>query len=128
MKELNTLEVDMVAGGWQAQGSSGNDARNSPAEGSGNHGRGNSGNGGNSNKGSGPWISGDSCLSTVVRDAGYGLMGGATGSIGHPAKMVSTILAGGVLGAMAGYSECNNHGVSSSSGSSGKNNRNNGNH
>lgn len=126
MKELNTLEVDMVAGGWQAQGSSGNDARNSPAQGSGNHGRGNSGggNGGNSNKGSGPWISGDSCLSTVIRDTGFGLMGGAAGSAGNPA----ITLGGGVLGAMTGYSECNNHGVSSSSGSSGRNNRNNGNH
>lgn len=47
MKELSLEELGMVAGGWQAQGSSGNDARNSPASGSNLNGGRGSQNGGN---------------------------------------------------------------------------------
>ncbi|WP_421353654.1 hypothetical protein [Aeromonas veronii] len=47
MKELSLEELDLVAGGWQAQGSSGNDARNSPASGSNLNGGRGSQNGGN---------------------------------------------------------------------------------
>lgn len=115
MKELSMEELSLVSGGWQSQGATRGDM-GSPHEGRGNN-RG-SGNGGN-NRNTNPnntWNTNDSLSATVIRNAGVYAIAGAPGGLGLAA-------AGGVLGAMVGFSEYNNHGSNASGGrSSGKGN------
>ncbi|WP_322864092.1 hypothetical protein [Aeromonas allosaccharophila] len=96
MRELTSEELSVVAGGWQTRGATTGDM-GSPHEG-----RGNNRGGGNGNPNN-TWNTNDSLSATVIRNAGFGAIGGALAGPGFAAG-------GAVLGAMVGFSEYNNHG------------------
>lgn len=110
MRELSLEELDMVAGGWQAQGATGNDARNSPASGSNLNGGRGSQNGGNNNglNAHQRWGVGMNLFSQTLKNADS--------------------CTSGILGGLAGNSSFSGGNSSTSYGGSRGSNRNNGNH